>query len=501
MAQRSSPSVLSMAASIIVGGAAAIYVVKNLGILDKLKEGREDPSGAVVEQERQPPGPRRLQVGDYVVVPPIPPRPAAATPSGTSAKAPPTETVVVAIPSQTITTDPPQAPNVSPPAVASTERSTWTTEMDGIFSQMPSLRERYTAIHLKLDPLAASARESEAENNAAQVSGRKIKAAYSTLERRAGVLQQARLLTNDTSDIDSELSSLRFKMADLESDFRAVDSQARRAQASFQDLTVAAKPLLMQLAPVEEEARRLELKMLELLGPFEPVPLDEQATAEAYFDQGVSIARGGDASWSFFGRGCLRFRGDKVAGGFDDLNKAVELAPKQSTFLAVRGFASFSAGEEKRGRDDLVAATKADETNATARYYYALVLFRSGAFATAEQQLRDAMEKSPKEPAAFQLLALFKATSAVDSQRSAILATKNAEAAQLLTSSPSWQTLAVLAAAKAEAGRFAEAATLADQAAELAPKHRADWCRKCAETFRDSKPLRIDWKTSTQSPL
>jgi tetratricopeptide (TPR) repeat protein len=368
--------------------------------------------------------------------------------------------------------------------------------MGALFAEVPPVRERLNVSRQKLSPVQAELARKDKELDGLQAQARKLKSAYSEISKKIGDAQQLRQLStaDGAAQIDARISTLAARQATLSSQYDALDAQARTSREEMTSLRQSILDIQTEMAPALDRQRGIEAAALELLDPFIGRPFEDAAGLQ-YLENRIS-AGDGAVPLAYFCRGCLRMRGEAVLPGLADLDRAIELDPQQVTFLAVRGFAAFLAGNEQEGRDKLLAAVSLDETNPTARYLYAGVLLKSGAVLTAEAQLREAIKSAPKDPQAFRLMALFKATSVVDSQRSAALALKNAESAQAISTPGSWKSLMALAAAKAENGQFQEAEQLASRAAESAPARRAEWCRTCTGLFREQKPLRIDWKTA-----
>lgn len=293
--------------------------------------------------------------------------------------------------------------------------------------------------------------------------------------------------------VEIRINNLESDLRPLETAYNQLDAQARPLRMRFNEINAEIALKNVRLAAIAVDAKILRDEFLKLLDPF-------GSSSAAHADAAVEFFTGkiqaeADPAFAIFARGCAHLTSNKTDLALNDLDQAVKKSPNESTFLAVRGVAQARLNKDAEARKDLQDAVRLDDKNCWSRVHYALVLFRTGAFSVAEQQLRDCMKIAPTDPEAFVLLAMLKATG--DAKlRNGAYAVKTAQAAYDASSAKDWKCFLALAMAHAEVGDFTKAFPFAAKASAAATSvSQIEWCRECLATIQMKKPIRIDWKT------
>jgi len=139
-------------------------------------------------------------------------------------------------------------------------------------------------------------------------------------------------------------------------------------------------------------------------------------------------------------------------------------------------------------------AVHLNPTNAGIRFNAGLAFLKVGRFDEAREQLNEAARLRPDWPEPLTVQAWALATSSEDRVRNGAEAVRLAEKAAALAAHPQPATLNILAAAYAEAGRFDDALTTANQALDLAKQsgrtNLIGKLERAIEFYQSHKPLR-----------
>ncbi|MCI0604445.1 tetratricopeptide repeat protein [bacterium] len=170
--------------------------------------------------------------------------------------------------------------------------------------------------------------------------------------------------------------------------------------------------------------------------------------------------------------------------------KALELNPKSTASMNNLAAALYEMGQEQAAMDTIRRAIQNDPRIPYSYLHLARLNIRSGNRAAAVQAYRSGLEQLPQNQDLAQQLAWFMATSSDASLRNGLEAVRLAEA--VASRNPNAETLDVLAAAYAEAGRFDRSVQVAEQALTIAESNRrqqlAERIKTHLKAFRAKRP-------------
>jgi tetratricopeptide (TPR) repeat protein len=182
---------------------------------------------------------------------------------------------------------------------------------------------------------------------------------------------------------------------------------------------------------------------------------------------------------------------------------ALRIDPNQATVHSALGVALLEIGRADQSLAHLERAVKIDPNDADAHYNFGNTLLQLGRAREAVAQYRRALEINPDDTQAQNNLAWILATCPDAGIRDGLQAVTVAERADVLTMGRSPVISATLAAAYAEAGRFADAVKAAERAYQLALKEgnesRADSIRAQMELYQSRRAFRDRRHTPTSS--
>jgi len=174
------------------------------------------------------------------------------------------------------------------------------------------------------------------------------------------------------------------------------------------------------------------------------------------------------------------------------LRLALEFKPKWPAALSLLALTLASTGQLDEAAEQYQRAIQAKPDDPKLRYTYALTLGIQGKAREAADQYRQVLQLQPDHVEALNNLAWILATSPMDDVRNGAEAVRLGERACNLTQQGEPVLLGTLAAAYAEAGRFAEAVQAAEKARGLAQsagqKEVAEKNRKLLELYRNGQP-------------
>ncbi|HVF71129.1 MAG TPA: tetratricopeptide repeat protein [Chthoniobacterales bacterium] len=214
--------------------------------------------------------------------------------------------------------------------------------------------------------------------------------------------------------------------------------------------------------------------------------------AIAHFERALQIQPNEPTTHGSLGAALWKIgRGEKA---LFHLHKSLEIAPKQAAVHSSLGVALLEIGRPEESMDHLEAALKIKPDDSNAHFNLGNTLLQLDRPGEAAAHYRRAVELNPRDAEALTNLAWILATSLDDRLRDGTQAIELAERADSLTMKKSPVIGASLAAAYAEANRFAEAVTTAERALQLALNEtnepRANSLRAQIELYRSNKPLR-----------
>jgi tetratricopeptide (TPR) repeat protein len=173
--------------------------------------------------------------------------------------------------------------------------------------------------------------------------------------------------------------------------------------------------------------------------------------AEARHNLGIALVRKGQANEAIV-----------------EFQKAVELQPNDAAVQNSLAGLLLQQGRENEALGHFQKAVQTDPTLVSAHRNLGNLLLRKGAVEEAVVHYQRALDIQPANAALLNNLAWIRATCPKASMRSGAQAVELAEQAERLSGGRNASILETLAAAYAEAGRFAEAVTTAQRALELA---------------------------------
>ena len=183
------------------------------------------------------------------------------------------------------------------------------------------------------------------------------------------------------------------------------------------------------------------------------------------------------------------------------LQKSLEIEPKQSSVHSSLGVVLLELGRLEESLSHLQTAVKIDPENGEAHYNLGTVFLQMGQASEAVAEYKRALRINPDDTEALNNMAWILATWPDALIRDGAKAVELAERADSLTGGNSPIIDATLAAAYAEAGRFAEALKTGQRALQLATTEgnisRADSIRAQIEAYQSGAAFRDHRYAST----
>jgi Flp pilus assembly protein TadD len=190
--------------------------------------------------------------------------------------------------------------------------------------------------------------------------------------------------------------------------------------------------------------------------------------------------------------GTILFQKGQVDEAISHFQQAVQYQPDLTGVHKNLATALVQKGQVDEAIAQLFAELRASPNDSATHCYLASVLSSQGRTKEAIAHYRAALKTLPDSPEALNNLAWILAANADPQARNGPEAVTLAERACRLTDSKQSVIVGTLAAAYAEAGRFAEAVTTAEKAAQLAEQANqpelAARNRKLIEVYRAGKP-------------
>lgn len=198
--------------------------------------------------------------------------------------------------------------------------------------------------------------------------------------------------------------------------------------------------------------------------------------------------------YSYHGLGSALAKQGRNTEAVEALRNAAELSPDKSEAQNNLAAALFRTGRMSEAIEHWRKSLALDERNAETHASLALALSQTGSLTEAITHWERALEIEPKNLAAASALAWIYATSPDDSIRDGAKAVPAAERMIKAAGKANARMLRVLAAAYAEAGRFAEATAMAQRARDLAQAEGNEQLvatlERNIEQFERGEPLR-----------
>jgi tetratricopeptide (TPR) repeat protein len=279
------------------------------------------------------------------------------------------------------------------------------------------------------------------------------------------------------------------KTAKSDADYTEVIDLCRRGlqtglKKNYQDYT---RHLLGWSYNRRGEARVQRAKEAEALADFEAAVEADPNSWRAVHNRGVSYAAAGRMKEAltdfnrtidlhpkypnaFFNRAELKYRQGDFQGAVEDYTAALEISPRDPTVFNARGHAFYRIQQFGEALRDYSAAIRLDPKFAPAMINRADAYSDLGRYSEAANDYREAVEADPGSWRAYQAVAWLMATCPDDHYRNEKLALEAAQKAIELTGEADFRCLETLAAAQANAGKFAEAQATQELAIAKAPR-------------------------------
>jgi tetratricopeptide (TPR) repeat protein len=196
-----------------------------------------------------------------------------------------------------------------------------------------------------------------------------------------------------------------------------------------------------------------------------------------------------DYANAWFNRGEIRLQIGAYEKAIEDYTRSLELNPNDPGALQGRAQAHAKLGDHARALADLNAVLAAKPTHAPALTDRGEVYAALGQWEQAADDFRAAAKADPKFGRAYRGLAWLLATCPDERQRNAEAALVTAEKAMEFDGED-YQTLDTLAAAYANAQRYAEAKSTLEKAIELAPAFDAEAMKERLQLYASERPYR-----------
>ena len=196
-----------------------------------------------------------------------------------------------------------------------------------------------------------------------------------------------------------------------------------------------------------------------------------------------------EAHWNL---GSILLREGETAKGLAELKKGADFSPGNIDLQARLGDALMAAGKAAEAQPYYEAVVRAAPRNARARFALGQSCLAQKSFEQAMADFKEVVRLAPDSAEYMNVLARVYATSPKAEIRNGLEAVRLAEAACVLTKRQDIATLDTLAAAYAEAGRFADAVRVAEEARALAETtfhvQAEETERKREELYKAGKP-------------
>jgi len=216
--------------------------------------------------------------------------------------------------------------------------------------------------------------------------------------------------------------------------------------------------------------------------------MDDNQGALGDFNELIRL-RPGDST-SYFTRGLVRAQLERYESAVADLDMAHRLDPRHTPTLVSRGLNRVRLRQYDLALDDYNAALRLEPDNREAHYLRGSMQQERGQYRAARADYERAVSLKPDQSSYRNQLAWLLATCPQDNIRDGAKAVEHATRACELTDWKDGNLLDTLAAALAEAGRFAEAVEYARKSEPLVtPDLRGD-VRDHIELFQRGKPFR-----------
>lgn len=192
----------------------------------------------------------------------------------------------------------------------------------------------------------------------------------------------------------------------------------------------------------------------------------------------------------WFNRGEVRMQQERFAEAADDYSRAIELDPEDPVALKRRGNAQLQLREFQHALSDLDHAVKLAPDDADALVDRAEVQRRLARWQAAADDYSQAIYLDNQSGRAYQGAAWLMATCPDSKMRNTDLALRAARQASELLGPEDYRGPATMAAALAQAGDFAKATELQNEAIQLAPPERLDDLQQRLERYQQQQPYR-----------
>lgn len=471
----STAGMFGMVVAVLIGGVAAVFTAKQLGLLFPRAAPPVEPEVIVIPAPTYATKVRRTESDDELLPKQLPPRRSAAVASPQLAKLDPSPTPPPGI--EEVKKDDPQA-------------EAWLARIRELFLERDDLIVKLNELQQQIQPLIDESRTIEArfkdlrrQENAISV---KVRSLQDTLKN----LYFAR---SQNINVDAQISAVEGNISSLVGEHRSLDDQAQPLRVRIDELTSALVPLKQSRVKLLVNMDRLRDDTIWHLNPFAVVSAAVSEAANKYFDELAKQESSLDQGWSHFGRGCFAMRNGDLAKANKSFLLAIECLPGEATFLAVRGACRAKAGQTDEGLQDLIAAAKKDTGNRTVSYMYAIVQCRRGAYSGAEDKLRECLKLDESYARAKRFLSLLK--SATDDAKVRHANFAFIQANEVIARDETSNAHFVIASAHAASERFEEAIKHVRHAIAGASSTELPWYQDAEQSFLANKPLRIDWKT------
>lgn len=226
-------------------------------------------------------------------------------------------------------------------------------------------------------------------------------------------------------------------------------------------------------------------------------------TEEAADHYGAALKFDPDFAPAFNNLGVMLLQQGRPADGVEQLRRAVGLNPRDPEAQFNLALGLNQLGQWTEAVEWFARTVSVNSRDPNAHFEYARALARLGKTREAMSSYARALLLQPDFPAALDGLAWILATSPDAEIRNAPEAVRMAERACELTAWKDATKQLTLAAASAEAGEFPAAISHAQTALDLAVTDKnqelAGRCRQALESFRGTKPWRVDPTTENKS--
>ncbi|MBX7165527.1 MAG: trypsin-like peptidase domain-containing protein [Pirellulales bacterium] len=357
--------------------------------------------------------------------------------------------------------------------------------LQSIYEQRLTLLQRYENLQSKVYDIRNQGEAAKA--NLTGVEGRMLAVNSSLSEADAQLLQHRRRDENfEANQVQSEMRNLQLQLQALQAEHASLTQRIAELLRRHAEALAAERELLL-------ECNQLRHEWLTAVGYYLALTHQEIDAVLMILNEWAVLDTANPMP--YVNRGLIKWHRGDLDAALLDLQHAVDLAGVDLTSsLAARGAVRVMLGDERGGMRDFGQALKVNERDADIYWLRARVYQSQGRYPLAERDIKTGLRLAADHRELLRMQALLLAACPQARFRNGTKAIVAARKLLEVTGEQDWQSVAILAAAHAEAGDFQQAAALAEQAADLTFAELRAHCLTMRDAFLREQTLdKIDW--------